>query len=61
MSDTPDYGWFGRFNLDGLIAPVGADYWLPEYGPGFPCEKCGGRDVKFQVAYLHPESSKGTR
>src|SRR5690606_37066567 len=45
-------GWFGRFDVEGLIARFGEDYWLPE-GPGFPCEQCGGH-LNFQLAYLHP-------
>lgn len=56
---TPGCGWFGRFDVAGLIATFGADYWLPENGPGIACEKCGGRDVTFQVAYDHPPPGGG--
>ena len=51
--ETPDCGWFVSFNVPAPIEKHGEDYWLPEYGPGIPCEKCGGH-LNFQVAYLHP-------
>ena len=46
-------GWFSSFNLDQLIEGAGPDYELPDYGPGFPCEKCGGADLKFMLAFPH--------
>lgn len=55
--ETPHCGWFGRYDLDALIARFGEDYWLPEYGPGHPCEQCGGH-LNFQVAYLHPAAEE---
>lgn len=55
--ETPNCGWFAGFNLDPLIERHGLDYWLPENGPGFPCEKCGGH-LNFQVAYLHPPAEE---
>ena len=54
----PGCGWFGRFDVDALIARFGADFGLPD-GPGFPCENCGGTPLKFQVAYLHPAPDEG--
>lgn len=59
--ETPGCGWVGRFNVAALIEELGADYRLPDDGPGFPCEKCGGKDVKFQVAYLHPDPDEEQR
>jgi hypothetical protein len=53
--ETPGCGWFCGFNVAALIEKHGEDYWLPEYGPGFPCEQCGGH-LNFQVAYLHPSA-----
>ena len=51
---APNCGWFCRFDIDALIAQTGPDYPLPEKVPGIPCGKCGG-ELKFQLAYLHPE------
>ncbi len=55
--ETPGCGYFVSFNVEQLIAQVGPDYWLPENGPGIPCEKCGGH-MNFQVAYLHPPAEE---
>jgi len=46
-------GWFGSFDLDQLIESVGPQYELADDGPGFPCEKCGGPDLKFMLALAH--------
>ncbi len=47
-------GHFAVFDLDGLIARLGADYPLPESGPGMTCERCGG-ELKFQLAVWHSD------
>jgi hypothetical protein len=56
--EVPNCGWFCSFDVAALIEKNGADTWLPENGPGFPCEKCGGH-LNFQVAYPHPASGEG--
>lgn len=50
---TPGCGDFVVFDLDKLIAGLGADYPLPE-GPGMTCERCGG-ELKFQLAVWHSD------
>ncbi len=51
---TQGCGAFVVFDLDGLIARVGADYPLPETGPGLACESCGG-EMKFELAVWHSD------
>jgi hypothetical protein len=51
---TPGCGHFVVFDLDALIARAGADYPLPDGGPGMPCEQCGG-ELKFQLAVWHSD------
>ena len=51
---TPGCGWFGTFDVDQLIAGLGPDYELPEHGPGLTCQKCGGDEVRFQLAMVPP-------
>ena len=51
-------GWFGILDLDQLIEGAGSDHELPEDGPGFPCEKCGGTDLKFMLAFPHTGDGK---
>jgi hypothetical protein len=48
-------GWFATFNIEQLIANCGADYVLPEHGPGFACQSCGAENLKFRLAYPHRE------
>jgi hypothetical protein len=50
---APGCGWFGRYDLDALLAKFGPDFWVPEY-PVVVCANCGGKDVQFQVACDHP-------
>jgi hypothetical protein len=50
---TPGCGHFVVFDLDKLIAGLGADYPLPE-GPGMTCERCGS-ELKFQLAVWHSD------
>jgi hypothetical protein len=47
-------GEFVVFNLDGLIERFGADYPLPDSGPGVTCEQCGSA-MKFQLAVWHSD------
>jgi hypothetical protein len=50
---TADCRRFFVYELDAVIASLGADYPLPESGPGHACPHCGG-DMKFQLAVWHP-------
>ena len=51
---TAGCGYFAVFDLDKLIARVGADYPLPDWDPGMPCERCGG-ELRFQLAVWHSD------
>ena len=50
---TPGCGHFVVFDLDKLIARLGADYPLPE-GPGMTCERCGS-ELTFELAVWHSD------
>jgi hypothetical protein len=50
---APGCGHFYAFNLDGLIASVGADYPLSGIPP-MTCTHCGG-PLKIEPAMPHPE------
>ena len=52
---SPGCGWFATFDVDQLIARLGADYRLPDGGPGIACQKCGGNEVGFQLAMAPPD------
>ena len=54
---APDCGHFYVFDLDRLIASVGADYPLSGIPP-MTCEHCGGL-LKIELAMLHPEPENG--
>jgi len=51
---TQGCGHFYVFNVDNLIAGMGADYVVPEILPGIVCKECGG-DLKFKLAMGSPE------
>jgi hypothetical protein len=46
---------FVSFDLDRLIEEAGVDFELPEAGPGIQCPRCGGGDMVFRLAYVHPD------
>jgi hypothetical protein len=55
---TEGCGEFAVFNLEGLIARLGADHPLPEAPPAaLRCETCGG-EMKFQLAVWHDDDKK---
>jgi hypothetical protein len=51
---TAGCGQFLVFDLDRLIAQLGADHPLPDVGPGMTCDKCGA-ELQFQLAVWHSD------
>jgi len=51
---TTGCGRFVVFDLDQLIAGLGADDAIPNLVPGVTCPQCGGA-LKFQLAVWHSD------